>query len=53
MNNPEMTNEQAIEIIKSNWPDPRYKVLSDALTLAIKALKRTSKEFKRERKDND
>ena len=33
-----MTNEEAIEAIKCNWPDSRYTILREALDIAIKAL---------------
>ena len=33
-----MTNEEAIEAIKCNWPDSRYTILREALDMAIKAL---------------
>ena len=32
-----MTNEEAIEAIKCNWPDSRYTILREALDMAIKA----------------
>ena len=34
-----MTNEQAIHVIESNWPDSGYTMLKEALTLAIELLK--------------
>lgn len=33
-----MTQEQAIQVIKNNWPPENYALLRDALTMAIKAL---------------
>ena len=33
-----MTNEEAIEAIKCNWPDSRYTILREALDMAISAL---------------
>ena len=33
-----MTNEQAIEAIKCNWPDSRYTTLREALDMAVKEL---------------
>ena len=33
-----MTNEEAIEAIKCNWPDSRYTILREALDMAVKAL---------------
>jgi len=33
-----MTNKEAIEAIRANWPSENYSVLRDALTLAIRAL---------------
>lgn len=48
-----MTNEEAIEVIKSNWPSDRYTALREALTLAIKALKITSRKMDREAKNNE
>ena len=34
-----MTNEEAIEAIKCNWPDSRYTILREALDMAISALR--------------
>ena len=34
-----MTNEEAIEAIKYNWPDSRYTILREALDMAISALR--------------
>ena len=34
-----MTNEEAIEAIKCNWPDSRYTILLEALDMAISALR--------------
>ena len=34
-----MTNEEAIEAIKCNWPDSRYTILREALDMAIEALR--------------
>ncbi len=48
-----MTNEQAIEVIKSNWPADKYEALQDALKLAIKALKITSRKMDKEAKNNE
>jgi hypothetical protein len=33
-----MENKEAIEAIRSNWPDERYSILREALTKAIAAL---------------
>ena len=33
-----MTNSEAIEVIKCNWPSERYTMLIEALDLAIDAL---------------
>ena len=35
----QVTNEEAIAAIKNNWPDERYSILREALTMAIEALK--------------
>ena len=35
-----MTNEEAIEAIKCNWPDSRYTILREALDMAISALRK-------------
>ena len=34
-----MTNEEAIEAIKCNWPDSRYTILREALDMAISSLR--------------
>ena len=34
-----MTTNEAIEAIKSNWPDSRYTILREALDMAISALR--------------
>ncbi len=34
-----MTNEEAIQAIKCNWPDSRYTILREALYMAISALR--------------
>lgn len=34
-----MTNQEAIDAIKANYPDERYTVLCEALDMAIEALK--------------
>lgn len=34
-----MTNQEAIEIIKANYPDERYTMLREALDMAMDALK--------------
>jgi hypothetical protein len=34
-----MTPEKAVECIEGNWPDERYTMLREALTMAIAALK--------------
>lgn len=34
-----MTNEEAIQVIKCNWPDSRYTILREALDMAISALR--------------
>lgn len=44
-----MTNKEAIEIIKSNWPAERYSALRQALGKAIRALER---EDRREERNN-
>ena len=36
----EMTNQEAIETINSNYPDERYTMLREALDMAIKALEK-------------
>ena len=41
-----MTNEEAIEAIKCNWPDSRYTILREALDMAISAIRQ--KEYFRE-----
>jgi DnaJ-class molecular chaperone len=33
-----MDNKQAVEVIRSNWPDARYSTLREALELSIKLL---------------
>ena len=33
-----MTRKDAIEAIKCNWPDSRYTILREALSMAVKAL---------------
>ena len=53
MHNKAMTNEEAISIIESNLPGDKYYILRDALTLAVKALKMTSRKMERERKDGE
>lgn len=35
-----MTNREAVELIKSNWPSERYSALRQALSKAIRALER-------------
>ena len=35
-----MDNLEAIEVIKSNWPDGRYTMLREALTMAIQAIEK-------------
>ena len=45
-----MTNREAVEVIRSNWPAERYPVLRQALAKAIRALER---EDRREEKFND
>ena len=39
-----MTNEEAIEAIKCNWPDSRYTILREALDMAISALQQKGQE---------
>ena len=39
-----MTNEEAIEAIKCNWPDSRYTILREALDMAISALRQQGQE---------
>ena len=39
-----MTNEEAIEAIKCNWPDSRYTILREALDMAISALRHQGQE---------
>lgn len=42
----EMTPEEAIEIIRSNYPDSRYSMLQNALDMAIEALEeKVEKQF--------
>ena len=48
MVNKAMTNEQAIEVIQANAPSEKYYILRDALTLAVKALKMTSRKMNKE-----
>lgn len=39
------TPQEAIAVIKNNWPDSRYTILSEALEMAVEALKKqTEKE---------
>lgn len=33
-----MTNEEAIKVIRANWPSVNYSMLREALELAIQAL---------------
>ena len=40
-----MTNEEAIEAIKCNWPDSRYTILREALDMAIYALRQQQEHF--------
>ena len=40
-----MTNEEAIEAIKCNWPDSRYTILREALDMAISALRQQEQAF--------
>lgn len=40
----EMTPKEAIEIIRSNYPDSRYSMLQNALDMAIEALEEKVKE---------
>ena len=35
-----MTNQEAIETIKANYPDERYTMLREALNMAIKAMEK-------------
>ena len=37
-----MTNEEAINAIKSNYPPENYTILREALDMAIEALKKTN-----------
>lgn len=37
-----MTDEEAVQTIKSNWPPPNYTMLREALELAIKLLEKES-----------
>lgn len=48
-----MTNREAVEIIKSNWPSERYPVLRQALGKAIRALEREDRAEERRCKKND
>lgn len=41
-----MTSEEAIEVIKSNYPPENYTMLRDALDLAITLLEEDSKKEK-------
>lgn len=43
-----MTNEEAIKVIQSNFPSEKYYILREALNLAIKALKITSRKMNKE-----
>ncbi|MNJ32045.1 hypothetical protein D3C77_267000 [compost metagenome] len=38
MDKPKMTNEEAVEVIKKNYPPENYTRLREALDMAIKAL---------------
>lgn len=42
-----MTNREAIEIIKANWPAERYTALRQALAKAIRALEREDRKEER------
>ena len=35
-----MLNEEAIKVIKNNWPSSNYSMLIEAVTLAIEALEK-------------
>jgi len=41
----EMTNQEAIETIKANYPDESYTMLREALDIAIKALEQYIPEY--------
>lgn len=53
MKNPNMTNEEAIAIIEANYPSERYFALRDSMILAVRALKMTSKTFRKERQNDE
>jgi len=38
-----MSNKEAIQAIKDNWPGSQYSILREALTMAIDALSRDDK----------
>ena len=42
-----MTNEEAIEVLNSNYPDPCFELLREAVDLSIKALKDAKSEIVR------
>lgn len=42
-----MTNREAVEIIKSNWPSAKYPILRQALSKAIRALEREDRREER------
>lgn len=42
-----MTNREAVELIKANWPSERYGALRQALSKAIRALEREDRRDER------
>ena len=46
-----MTNREAVELIKSNWPSERYSALRQALSKAIRALER-EEQFNKKQNEN-
>ena len=48
-----MTNREAIEIIKANWPAERYTALRQALNKAIRSLEKDERFEERRNKKNE
>lgn len=54
MTNPQMTNEEAIEILSHNFPSKNYVVLRDALIKAIIALDITkSRKYRNDERETE
>ena len=54
MTNPQMTNEEAIEILSHNFPAKNYTILRDALIKAIIALDMTKrKKFEHDERETE